>query len=720
MTGLLLAVLHVQPLAGSPINKAIAQSSVVEITATVTADPQRSKVTSGLDLSTRDFGLVKLKTKTISFHGQLFKTRVPITAFVNGDEFLKLKTLPIGTTLIFDGKFKAGEYSRGIAASVNVLGEVRVEASPPRFQYLASKFRSGLHNALAGTDQRVAGLVPGLALGDTSNSTDELNAEMKASGLTHLTAVSGSNVTMLIAIILALGRKLKFKHSTNYILAVLGLAAFVIIVRPQPSVIRATAMGLVMVYALFSRSQKSPLPALTASVIALIAIDPWLAISYGFALSVGATAGLLLLAKNLLSTFDQHLPKRIPEWLVLGLVVTICAQVAVFPILVGLNSAVSLASLPANLISVPLSGPTMVLGLVAALLAPIAFPLAKLIAVIATVPAWGIVWCAQFFANQKLLVIPWPHGAGGVLLALGAVVAGIHLRLNWRTLTRVQRNSALVTWVICISFLWFRPAEKLIKWVPSDWQIVSCDVGQGDATVIKVSIHEAIVVDVGGNPDLIDRCLTDLGIKKIPLLLLTHFHADHVVGLPGALNRREVGQIRISPLADPPLTTKFVYGVLADKSMTAQVMSYPEYLKLGVVELFCIWPEQTAAQSMSSNNASVSLLIRAGETNSLTLLLPGDIEQPAQDQIVSKIGNLKVDVIKVPHHGSRNQSTEFAQQSYAKLALVSAGRDNNYGHPAPETVFLYESIGAKVIRTDEHGSIAVQKAGNSLIVKSQK
>jgi competence protein ComEC len=139
--------------------------------------------------------------------------------------------------------------------------------------------------------------------------------------------------------------------------------------------------------------------------------------------------------------------------------------------------------------------------------------------------------------------------------------------------------------------LWQRPPTVLTGWVPPNWQVASCDVGQGDATVIRVSSSEAIVIDVGGSPELINRCLTDLKVRKIALLLLTHFHADHVVGLPGALAGREVGQIRISPLSDPPLTTKFVNQVLSENQMKPSVLAYPEYLRAGAIELFCIWPK---------------------------------------------------------------------------------------------------------------------------------
>ena len=718
ISGLILAGFRLQPLVAEPLKTVASQNAIVQVTGELISDPVRSKVTSSLDLGTRDFGTFKLRANEIKFRQHTYKLRAPIQVFISGDEFGQAKLFPTGTQLILVGKFKSTNSIRGVAGNLSITEPIHIIVPPPRYQALATDFRFGLHKSLTGLNPDVAGLIPGLALGDTSQLTDVLAQDMKSSGLAHLTAVSGSNVSLLIALVIWFGRKLKLAKKSTYLLALVVLAVFVIVVRPQPSVLRASVMGVIMVVALLSSSAKSPLPALLGSVIFLIFLDPWLSISYGFALSVCATAGLLLFAKSLLASADRLTPRQIPKWLLVGMVVTVSAQVAVFPILVALGSPVSLGSLPANLISVPLAGPTMVFGILAALTAPVFFPVAQLFGWIAGLMASGIVFSARVFANQDWLVIPWPGGGWGVALALLAVLGLVHAWTSWPMLSEASRQKMIVAWLVFLVLLWFRPLETFQNWAPANWQIVSCDVGQGDATVIKVNRHEAVLVDVGGDPELIDRCLTQLKVSKIPLLLLTHFHADHVVGLPGALKNREVVEIRISPLADPPLTTKFVWQILAEEKLTAEVMSYPEYLTIGDLELFCIWPKREVTESSNTpNNASVSLLVKSGN---LTVLLPGDIEEPAQDGIAQLIGDLSVDIIKIAHHGSKKQSAEFAKKANAKIAIVSAGIGNDYGHPAPETIFLYETFGADVFRTDLNGSIAVAKSNDELIVSVQK
>jgi competence protein ComEC len=235
--------------------------------------------------------------------------------------------------------------------------------------------------------------------------------------------------------------------------------------------------------------------------------------------------------------------------------------------------------------------------------------------------------------------------------------------------------------------------------------MVSCDVGQGDATVIRLGPNEAVLVDVGGDPDAIDRCLTELHIKKIPVLLLTHFHADHVGGLDGVFKSRTVSQIRVSPLGDPPLTTEYVSQVLRDRNQSASVITYPEQFEINGIKFTCLWPSQLIrGQGSDANNASVVIAVTVA---GIDILLTGDIEPPVQKEIVRTIRPINFEVIKVAHHGSKYQSPDFAAWANAEIALVSVGKDNGYGHPAPETISLYELTGSQVFRTDQNGDIAV-------------
>jgi competence protein ComEC len=459
-------------------------------------------------------------------------------------------------------------------------------------------------------------------------------------------------------------------------------------------------------------------PALSVAVIALVALDPWLAVSYGFALSVAATAGLILWVNRIQTFLDRTIPKRVPLWIIQTLTVTIAAQFSVFPILVALGSPISLSSIPANMLAVPLAGPAMVLGLLAALVTPFSQLLGTAIAWVAGCFAHLIAIVAQFSSAIDWLVIPWPAGKFGIALALLSVSGVVQVGLAWRRLTATQQSQSVSIVLAALVLLWINPSFTLKQWPVPNWVMVSCDVGQGDATVIRVGRNEAVVVDVGGDAKAIDRCLTDLHIKQIPVLLLTHFHADHVGGLEGAIVNREVGQIRVSPLNDPPSTTEFVNDVLARLNQKSTVMTYPERFVINGVSFTCIWPsELILGQGSDANNASVAIAV---EVDGISILLAGDIEPPVQEKIARDLPAIDFDVIKVAHHGSRYQSSDFASWANAEVAFISVGKDNDYGHPAPETISLYELTGSQVFRTDLGGDLAVSIQDSQIRVATRR
>jgi competence protein ComEC len=248
--------------------------------------------------------------------------------------------------------------------------------------------------------------------------------------------------------------------------------------------------------------------------------------------------------------------------------------------------------------------------------------------------------------------------------------------------------------------------------------MVQCDVGQGDGAVFRTGKGQAIVIDVGPDDVSMDRCLNDLQITSIPILVLTHFHADHVGGLLSVLHNREVGQIWVSPLFDPPMTTQYVRGVLKDSGAKAKLLTAGAKFEVGQVKLECLWPSKLLlGQGSDPNNASVVLLVSVHATS---VLMTGDIEPAAQDAIRAEHPQLSVDVVKIAHHGSRNQSEAFAQGIHPKVAFISAGRDNDYGHPSRQTIALYELAGARVFRTDEQGNLALLKTDRTLSVATSR
>jgi competence protein ComEC len=250
------------------------------------------------------------------------------------------------------------------------------------------------------------------------------------------------------------------------------------------------------------------------------------------------------------------------------------------------------------------------------------------------------------------------------------------------------------------------------RWPPRGWVLVACDVGQGDAIVVNLGENAGLVVDAGPDPALVDRCLDRLGIEEVPLLVLTHFHADHVDGVSGVLDGRSVDSVLVSPLRDPP---DHVDEVAATASGLAVADAVPGQTgRWGQASWRVLWPgELITGEGSAANNASVVLLVEVSE---LRLLLTGDVEPPAQQAMLRQGAVPPADVLKVPHHGSRFQDLDFLSAVGARVAVMSVGEGNPYGHPSPELVDALSDAGMLVARTDTEGSVAVVVDGDELRV----
>src|SRR5690606_30279787 len=249
------------------------------------------------------------------------------------------------------------------------------------------------------------------------------------------------------------------------------------------------------------------------------------------------------------------------------------------------------------------------------------------------------------------------------------------------------------------------------RWPPDGWRLVACDVGQGDGLVLRTGRNDAVVVDTGPEPEAIRRCLDRLGITRVPLLILTHLHADHEGGARGVLEHRTTGTVVTTSLRGPPEEWRDLHEAARAAGKTVETVSAGVSWHIGELDLQVIWPprsdptvtdDSAGEESSAENDASV--VMRASWPGT-TALLTGDIEPAVQAELLAAGADLRADVLKVPHHGSPRQDHRFLAATGARLALVSAGVDNDYGHPAPRTLDALTSRGTRVARTDLDGDL---------------
>ena len=645
LVGSTIMSIRVAALESSAITEFRGQSTTIELQ--VTTDPAK--------MAPRVFGDFMAAT-SYSFLGQAtflddrYKLRIPIRVIASTKS---VKGLLPGQKIRIEGKVLKSKEGR-VAALVIVGSDIEVITQPSRWAQGLAKIRLGLRD-VTGTGDAGA-LIPGMVIGDTSKQSVDFKNEMRRSGLTHLVAVSGANFAIVSAFVLW-GMQFIFRK-VNYrlIATAIALASFIALVRPSPSVLRAAAMAAVLLFAYGSRQGRDSLPALGFAIAAVVIADPFQARDPGFALSVLATAGLLLIA-----------PKIRPKILA----PPVAAMALCSPVIVALSGYISPMSIIANILAAPVVAPITIMGFVAALISPISAPVAQLLIWIVKPLAQWITWTAQWSSTFPVFTLK--TGLYGFIAALSLALV-----------IYIGKVKALIPLlVIVIGFSWVQ------RFPAGDWQIANCDIGQGDAMVLNLKNNRAILIDVGPEPQLIDRCLHQLGIKEIPLIVLTHGHADHIGGLAGAKKNRKVGQIWFG-------------NVFAGTRA-----------RVGGIEIDVKWPLE--ASENTPNNSSISALFRSPD---FTLFAGGDLEPPAQIQLRQQIG--AVDIYKVSHHGSKFQDPELMQELSPRLAIISVGARNTYGHPAPSTISALTELGAKVLRTDRDGAVAISADDHQLSIQRSK
>ncbi|MFP5283485.1 MAG: ComEC/Rec2 family competence protein, partial [Actinomycetes bacterium] len=566
-------------------------------------------------------------------------------------------------------------------------------------------------------------LVPALVLGDTESITEDLSADFGTTGLTHLTAVSGANLTLLLAFLLLAARWVGVRGWWLRLVGLLGVAMFVALCRTKPSVLRAAAMGLVALAALGTGSVRAGLRHLAVAATVLLLVDPMLSRSVGFALSVLASGGIIWWARRWALALAGWAPRLVAE----AVAVPLAAHLATLPVVAALSGAVSVVGLLANALAGPFVGPATVCGFLAAGLSLLSPSLAAVAGFGAAWSAQPILWVAHAGARVPGAALAWPAEPlaltvlGAIALAVGLVLRPLLARRWFCLLAAVGLLAALAV------------VPRQPGWPPRDWLLVACDIGQGDGLVLRAGPRAAVVVDTGPDPPAIRHCLDRLQIRDVPLLILSHFHADHVDGLPGVLAGRRVGQMWVSPYAFPAQEALAAQRLAAAEGVAVRAPVAGEHGVVGEVTVEVLGPRsvpepslgldgaprhpETGPESGAENDASLVVRATAG---GVRILLTGDIEPSAQAVLLASGVDLGADVLKVPHHGSARQDPDFLAATGARVAVASAGQDNDYGHPAPRTVALLESLGMTVLRTDSQGAVAVTVRQGRLAAVAQR
>lgn len=671
-------------LSNSEVHKVI--GSTVTIRFQISTDPTKTQAkVFGSTLAPTSYSFLATALQ-VRQGEQVFKLRVPIRVITQSPRVVGL--LP-GQSVSAQGNLRESKEAR-VAAMFLIRGEITVETKASRWARVLGSIRTHLRARCGAGD--AGALIPGMVLGDTSLQSPEFKNDMRRSGLTHLVAVSGANFAIISFFVLWCMQWLFRSLRTRLIFTAVALSSFIALVRPSPSVLRAAAMASVVLFARGVGKRSDPLPALGFAIAAVVIGDPWQARDPGFALSVLATAGLLLLSPSI----ARWLGKFVPPIIASALSPPIAAVVMCAPILVALSGYLGPMTVIANLMAAPMVAPITIIGFVAALISPISTTLSSFLIFLIKWPAGWIAGVAHWAADFPVLEMT---------KGLGGFIAGLILILG---LVLLLRSKKLVIAIFLSAVLFF---AWLGQWPAGDWQIANCDVGQGDSLVVNLGNQRGLVVDAGPDAQLEDRCLSRLGIKSVPLLILTHFHADHVEGVAGLIHNRKVGQVWVSNNSEPVFESARVASWLKKSAVTIATRGLSVKLasNRGPVTVRVLWPDDGThafdvlpGDGSVINNSSVAVEIASPD---FSLFAAGDLEPSAQAEILSSVGH--VDIYKVSHHGSAYQDEAFMERLSPAISMISVGAGNSYGHPAKQTIAALVRLRSKIYRTDKSGGIAI-------------
>lgn len=545
-------------------------------------------------------------------------------------------------------------------------------------------------------------LLPGLALGDTGGVSESLEADMRRVSLAHLVAVSGANCALVVGIAVALTALFGGGVRTRFIVGVVTLAGFVILVTPEPSVIRAAVMATIALGAIVWGRPGQGIAVLSLTVWVLLLADPWRAVEFAFVLSVAATAGIVLGLRPMAAALARVMPVWLAWWVALPLV----AQLAVQPIIVLLRPTLPLYAIPANVLAAPFVPAVTFSGLVGSVSAQ-GWPwLSERAAAIGWWPSSAIAAIARSTARAPFAELPWFSGLGGVLAA--AVLTALVWWAIWRRRIAVAAIGAMV---VIIATVVTSSAPQIVARLarPAHWQIAQCDVGQGDALAVRTS-EGVLVIDTGDDEQLLRQCLMVLGVAQVEWLLLSHFDRDHV-GQSAVFHGRVT-----AALSGPTENTEDVSRLADLERAGARIhpLRAGQRVDMGDYTLHVLWPgNQVLAES--GNDSSLVVWLEPHQPEGLSMLALGDLGEQPQTMLRSRLPAESIDVVKVSHHGSADQSPALYREVGAPIALIGVGADNTYGHPAGSLTAVLDSLGTHVLRSDQRGTLTLHRGDAGVI-----
>ncbi|MBI4264467.1 MAG: DNA internalization-related competence protein ComEC/Rec2 [Acidobacteria bacterium] len=623
--------------------------------------------------------------------------------------------------LALDGTTLFGSAKSGLLVEVRSRGD-RVQEAAGRVR---AHVRRSLERWVAPHDPVSAAIVTAVLIGDRTGLPDEVRLRLQAAGTYHVVAISGGNIAIFAGLTLLALAVCGVSGRPAAVVTIVVLLAYAQIVKTEPSVWRATLMAVLYLAARLM-DHRSPVWHTMAIVAAvLVCARPLDVRDVGFILTFGATAALIEGARR---ASRLVVGRRWAAWVLASVAASLAVEVALLPVSASAFSRVTSAGLVLNLLAVPLMGVVQAGGMVAASLDHVE-AIAQAAGWIAHVAASALVWSARLVDVAPWLTarVPPPPVALIVIyyVALGLVLAA-------RGAARVCGVLIVVMTAVAIAtgfrpHAWIAGSREVGTHGSPPLHVTVFDVGQGDAALLQLPDRSSILVDVGGSPfgrgsfDIGARVLAPAlwarGVGSLDTFVLTHADPDHIGGGRSILTDFAPRQVWEGVPVPRHVALQELLRMAHGSGARVEQRTAGDEVVLGGARLRVLHPPAPDWERQRvRNDDSVVLEVVYGE---VAMLLAGDVGAAIERAILPRLTPARVRILKVAHHGSRTStSRELLEGWRPRIAVISCGRGNTFGHPAPEVIQRLEAIGAAIYRTDLRGQITIETDGSNVAVRT--
>ena len=573
--------------------------------------------------------------------------------------------------------------------------------------------------------EETRGVVLGILLGDKSSIEEDVRQNFADSSLSHILAVSGTHISYVVICISVLFKKLKLNKNIRKVLTSLVLFMYLYLVDFSVSATRAVIMStIVIMQMLFYRKQDTITTIAFSSIIILIN-NPYSILNIGFLLSYGGTIGIILFVNRISIESKEDFFQRFKSYLKDICIVTISAQTIIMPIIIYYFNTISFTFIISNIIASLIIGPIIMIGLVIIAISFFKIPIISLIIRFYNILIVILVRTADIISKIPMSKIYLKTPTTLEIIFYYSVVFLIALLIYIKKSNRKFIKKTIQIDIYNLKNFFINNRNKVLIFIsivslisitsikiPKELKINFIDVGQGDSCLITTPQNKKVIVDSGGSEsydvgkNVLLPYLLDKRITKIDYIMISHFDTDHCKGFEYVLENIKVKNVIISKQCETSENFKQIMKIIRKKRINLIIVQKETKIKIDNFTTVDILSPQSENIADNMNDNSI---VAKFEAYNFSILFTGDASEKIEKELIKEKINLKSDILKVSHHGSKTgTSEEFLKSVKPKIALIGVGENNKFGHPTKDVIKRLTENKIKIYRTDTDGEIRIK------------